>query len=735
MMKKAIIIAVCIFILINSIGTVNTSAAADILVFTIENVIDMVSRIFDNNNSVNSFDAPVTNDVLYIGTDANGGYIFKPREGLQGNDADYATYISDYINTNYYTDELCKNLINDFRTDANTVDTRNYETIKNLATNSYLSYIQDKTSAEAAGKTLFEFMADDGFAKQFDERPSFDFNFVGPLTPYQIQDKQQKLDAITMSDFVFLRPHTQFYYSSVAEVKSDGWDGVYSDTPSDKGYVPKYVDRYAYSLGWYVIYEGEFYFSYGRQTPNSDWYHSLYCYSTDFPSLATFSSLDNVGLSGVVGGSLSGKQYQYGVFLNTAPGKSIFDISDEKEDIISMKFDDMIPGEDIVIKRTNDEDTVGNAINLKIVDDDPVLNIDHYGNIINVNGIDMETLEKLLTELKGDVDLSGIEGYLNTIIDILNRIDAKEGEIETICSNILKLQTTEFGTIKGYLIAIRDKQTETNDTLTDIKDILGELRDNLPEDVDLSEVEELLQALYDKDVDFSEVIGSLDLIYEKLDELKYDDENIISSINALKTIASSQYEELRSQNESLSRLETLVRQININMDDMYIDLHKLNDIDEKLKIIIGLFSYDELESFKPPSGDNLENPLTLGDFVVKPVTPADAVTVIKKIIVFEQVKGLLNNLLDERNYSDDAPSFTYNYDSDHDGVSESYTYLDLSFLEKPISSSGSGAEEAAEDVRFSGMTLRSFIRSLILLLCYSGFAIRTIKKIPGLFGD
>ena len=89
----------------------------------------------------------------------------------------------------------------------------------------------------------------------------------------------------------------------------------------------------------------------------------------------------------------------------------------------------------------------------------------------------------------------------------------------------------------------------------------------------------------------------------------------------------------------------------------------------------------------------------------------------------------MNNILDPQEYSSGAPNFEFYYDSDKDGVAETYNAFDLSFLETPLTNAN------LKDKRHftQPMTVREFIQYLIIFICYVGFAIKVLRKLPGLF--
>lgn len=109
---------------------------------------------------------------------------------------------------------------------------------------------------------------------------------------------------------------------------------------------------------------------------------------------------------------------------------------------------------------------------------------------------------------------------------------------------------------------------------------------------------------------------------------------------------------------------------------------------------------------------------------------SEALQLTDEIEAVSQSKQLLNNLLNKFDSADNrAPNFSFYWDSDKDGELEEYTVLDLSFLEQKLTNSNLKDKRR---FRSGNMTVRSFVQFLIILVFYSSFAIKIIKRIPSL---
>ncbi|MBQ9385211.1 MAG: hypothetical protein IJT87_13350 [Ruminiclostridium sp.] len=116
--------------------------------------------------------------------------------------------------------------------------------------------------------------------------------------------------------------------------------------------------------------------------------------------------------------------------------------------------------------------------------------------------------------------------------------------------------------------------------------------------------------------------------------------------------------------------------------------------------------------------------------VVSHVGLKEATEIATKLGIVKQCQQLFSNILNSDKYSDSAPNFKFYYDSNKDGDYETYTAIDLSFLEQPLSNAN-----LADKRRFQkNMTVREFIQLLMIFICYVGFFLKLIRKLPGLLG-
>ena len=225
----------------------------------------------------------------------------------------------------------------------------------------------------------------------------------------------------------------------------------------------------------------------------------------------------------------------------------------------------------------------------------------------------------------------------------------------------------------------------TNPTLT-IDTTTGEI--TAADNIDLSTLQSLVEKLSEGQLKFEDIEGYLQSIVALLQAQGADQK----TINAI-------LQGIRSNTSSIADINAAVQSI---ADAMSIEAEAEIDIPD-----------DDAETF-----------------IVSHTGLPEATTIVNGIPVVGQVTQLLNNVLDSSQYSSGAPNFKFYWDSDGDGTREVYNALDLSFLDNRIAS-----ETLSDSGRLSdSMTYRQFLHALIIFLCYVGFAIKILKKLPGLFG-
>ena len=383
------------------------------------------------------------------------------------------------------------------------------------------------------------------------------------------------------------------------------------------GYTYSFDIPACYGYGSYIIYNGKIYFCGSRAsddliTSNATLKSTNFSYSTiqrGYYKSSDGETLAEAGCTSVVG-------LQGGFFYMTEPGMSVNPTTTTSYTGEMLQAE--VGGGTLSIPKTYLEQIVGNSISSGLTSADPTITLDSNGNIATIDNIDVSTLENLLQQLsENQLEFDNVEGYLQTITQLLSNGNASTNQISSILANV------------------RTGVANTSAAIDALKTVLTGVRE-----LDAAQV----------------------------DKLTNIDEQTAAIAEAL-TLA---------QEAELEREETEFSYLDIN----HIGLTEANDF-------------------------------------------------VSRFTIVNQCQQLLSNVLDGDRYINRAPNFKFYFDSDGDEVQEVYTAFDLSFLDSTLDN-----RHLADKSRFAkSMTVRDFLQQLIIFICYVAFAIKMLKKLPGLLGS
>ncbi len=213
--------------------------------------------------------------------------------------------------------------------------------------------------------------------------------------------------------------------------------------------------------------------------------------------------------------------------------------------------------------------------------------------------------------------------------------------------------------------------------------------------IDLASVEKLLEEIKTGQLDFASFEEYLQLISQLI-----ANDNLTEAEQA--TLLANIETATKAQTKSIDEIKTAVKSIS---EAMTID-----------------------------SDFEIENTLTLPNLEDKTVTiggmPEAEMLIQEALPIVDQSKTLITNLFQNLDGSERIPNISFYWDSNKDGIDEVYTVFDLSFMETELNNS-----KLTDKNRFKKpMTVREFVQSLIILVVYVAFALKMLKKVPGLFG-
>lgn len=584
--------------IISTLALAVLSVVAGALTGVAANLSGQVLASIPENVLTNVNNQAIQNGEVILINEFNGSYYFETVSGLDSDTLEFASFLCNYLNN-------CENIdtiLNSYLTSINGgLSASNYAAIKSDAIRAFTGYIEAKQHAvnmENSESAMSELASILGVNWDSD----IDFDFVGPITPIQLSDVQSS-HSIDIDGVHFFTPILLTYteangWPTRATIESLGGDVAYPITES--GYYGTKTINPGYGGSCYVIYDNDIYFNYYSAHRSQPYVNeTIWITIPGSNNLSDWVNVQGQTLSSKVNSANDVIGSYVGIYAWTSPGNL------EKRPILNSlptnnDFIDTSGGGSISIPRSDAENTVGQAISLGLVSDDPTIELNADGSIASVDGIDLSVLENLVRELIDKTySFESFEEYLQTITQLLQAGNANTDQIDDVLS------------------ALRAWELSQSDALSRIN----------------------------------------------------------TTIN---TAASSITEALSISAES------------------EIDLP---DIDAE-------------------------------GFIVEHTGFAEANAIVTNLPIVQQISNLFDAVLDPDKYTETAPSFKFYYDSNGDGVQETYTALDLSFLENTLTNNNLEDKNRFQDP----MTIREFIQILIISLCYIAFAFKVLRKLPSLLG-
>lgn len=398
---------------------------------------------------LNQIKNDLENDSLvFADVDETGLLTFYVSSNCSSESAEFASILCSELNS-LNEMERRPNLYGSYNITADS-----YKNVKNKCMNAYIDYMNAQAQAEAAsglGDTLSELGA-----------VTYPFDFSGPLTSMTMPSTSGAV-SLDMNGFHFTPPYRigmSQSYSTEEEAINHGGSIVQQ---SGSSYVP-YQSYNAYGYGFYVIYGGEMYFN-GGYSANRD--ISTMTVRSQQPDFNTWNSSSWVSASGVrlcdvhtfTADEIDNGALVGGVMFHTEykdwDHRFPFSYSYSPEDFIVAEM-----GEDITLDRTPAEDAIGSAMGLDLVSSNPTISIDPTtGEITAVDGISLATLENLISQLsEGQIKFDDIEGYLQTIVAILQANGTDQKTISAILQGI-RSNTKDIADINAAVQSIAESIT------------------------------------------------------------------------------------------------------------------------------------------------------------------------------------------------------------------------------------------------------------------------------------
>lgn len=303
--------------------------------------------------------------------------------------------------------------------------------------------------------------------------PSYDFNFVGPSPSLQFPGGTTISTSTMAGGFVYTSPlpSTGIYtsrsraYPLTAELA----ESIGADS---------YVQRYDYcDVSWYrtcygashyCLFNGKLYFNQAFWYSDSDpTAHSLRLenphYSPQYYYCADGTTLVDDGFN-------SDSEYSIGLAFNmTNEHKSSIPI---KATLTEDEFVTTTEDKSVEIPRTEEEDIIGQALGLGLINPDSALEFSEDGTIAGADGLTLAKLQELIDMIaEGKLDFESIQEYLDLITKLVasgNYTAAEQAALLENLKELEKAQVDELTAIKDAITSIAATSEVAVDTDFDI---------------------------------------------------------------------------------------------------------------------------------------------------------------------------------------------------------------------------------------------------------------------------
>lgn len=338
-----------------------------------------------------------------------------------------------------------------------------YEAAKTQTVNAFTEYLELKRR-QIEFNNYPDAMSELASALGHEWDPSYQFSFVGPLTPAQLSD----VNSIHSIDFEGIHFYAPF---KIGSVDNNGWfldrsflvsigcpdndSCIYLSAGQGSGYRGKTVSHSTYSGSVYIIYNDDIYFSNAPIVHQASKINvSIDAMSVSDYSLQYYYNLNGVSLysAGVRQETVNG--LYYGFYEWTNPGnresRPILNSVPDEDDFIDTSSGGILdPG------LTDEESAISSAIGLGIISDNPTLEFDNEGNLISADGISLATLESLVQELIDKTySFESFEEYLQTITQLLQAGNLNTDQIDDILSALREWESSQADALDDINAAI-----------------------------------------------------------------------------------------------------------------------------------------------------------------------------------------------------------------------------------------------------------------------------------------
>lgn len=237
-------------------------------------------------------------------------------------------------------------------------------------------------------------------------------------------------------------------------------------------------------------------------------------------------------------------------------------------------------------------------------------------------------------------------------------------------------------------------------------------------------VDELVKA-YNETISGNAAI--IDSLQKLLEQIKAQDISVLESYVAnIEDVLNGLNARDEDREALLSDLGTTLGEIKDKLGNLTVEVPQ--DLTDSIAAIKEqVTAENEREKEKEKLGDDLRNKYI---DIIRPIVDT-GFTMTKSFNLYDQCKYLLNTLFN-RDDTLSPPVFAFYYDSNKDGIEESYTILDLNFMEQELDLSN--ARFTGSTAFRGGFRLIEIVRYIIAAVLYSLFIGRLLKRLSTFYG-
>lgn len=415
-----------------------------------------------NQISLNALEKGVGVEFYPTVTDENGNYTgatlsAKAVDGATLTDEEkaFADYFINYVNS--HPDEFKISLHNNDTGYSLNLTPDQYETIKNSVSESYNEWVYDNIAKNTNDSNVVS-MVENGVV------PIYNFSFVGPqpslsapLTTGQATlMKDGFVHTIPFSSDI-MNANGKFLSAEIAESYANGFDDFRILGNDSSGYY--FNGSYtSYSGGRYILYNGIVYYrSYQSYTGNASANSTGSSTIAGIQDFVYYHDVNGVSLSSVY----TGGSYSQGFYYNKTG--EVAANSPQVKTIDDSDFTTTTGGGTVEIPRTEEEDIIGQAIGLGLINPDSALEFNEDGTLAGADGITIAKLQELIDMIaEGQLDFENIQEYLDLITKLVASGNYTATEQKVILDNIEALNqasTKSLEEINANILAISQALT------------------------------------------------------------------------------------------------------------------------------------------------------------------------------------------------------------------------------------------------------------------------------------